>query len=459
MKYGLDMTLKQLCEDEGALALFDRELPGMSAQLSDNPMAKGLSLRKLLHYAAAAFPQEFLEGLDLQLKEYGKTAEFTPTEKNKIVLYQEIAEADRQRHTVQKPADTVYDAIYPGRPWLDTNGKRIQAHGGAILYEDGTYYWYGENKEHTDGKGSIWTWGIRAYRSADFYNWEDMGLIIEPVLDNPNSNLFPDMRVDRPHIRKCAATGKYVAWIKLSGEKACFLVMQADRFIGPYVTVKEDYCPLGYRVGDFDIAQDETTGKSYLFMDADHQGVICVEMAEDMLSAEKKVSVQYTGMFPPFCREGIAVFERKGKKYMLTSGMTGYLPNQSDAAVSDAWTDPFVPVGDPYLNDGTGASCNSQFTQVFKIPNRDIYVALADRWVPNYPIDREKADLIRRCVASRYDPEHYHASEEEQAEMAKAPMLESADTSIADYVWLPLCFEGDRVYIQWKENWKLEDYE
>lgn len=33
------------------------------------------------------------------------------------------------------------------------------------------------------------------------------------------------------------------------------------------------------------------------------------------------------------------------------------------------------------------------------------------------------------------------------------------NTSISDYVWLPLRFEGDMVYIDWKDEWKLEDYE
>ena len=37
-------------------------------------------------------------------------------------------------------------SIRPGEPWLDTNGNRIQAHGGSVRYEDGTFYWYGENK-------------------------------------------------------------------------------------------------------------------------------------------------------------------------------------------------------------------------------------------------------------------------------------------------------------------------
>jgi len=31
--------------------------------------------------------------------------------------------------------------------WLDTGGKPIQAHGGGILTDDDTYYWYGENKD------------------------------------------------------------------------------------------------------------------------------------------------------------------------------------------------------------------------------------------------------------------------------------------------------------------------
>ena len=46
--------------------------------------------------------------------------------------------------------DSMY-FYYPGRVWLDTDGKPIQAHGGGVLYDKKTktYFWYGENK---DGK-------------------------------------------------------------------------------------------------------------------------------------------------------------------------------------------------------------------------------------------------------------------------------------------------------------------
>ena len=58
----------------------------------------------------------------------------------------------------------------------------------------------------------------------------------------------------RPHIVKCAYTGKYVCWIKHCGDNACFTVLQADKFLGPYEIVKAHYRPFGCEVGDFDIA-------------------------------------------------------------------------------------------------------------------------------------------------------------------------------------------------------------
>ena len=457
MKYSLDMTLRKLSEDEGAAAIFDRFIPGMRQAMGKNPAAAELAIRKLLAWTGGKIPAETVDALDAALIEYGKTADYTPTEKIKMEAYRKIAEEDEKcrAEKAAKPDKAPYDAICPGQVWLDTKGERIQAHAGALHYENGVYYWYGENKEHTDGKCSIWTWGIRVYRSTDLYNWEDLGLLIPPVLDDPNSNLFPDMRVDRPHIRKCAATGKYVAWIKLSGEEACFLILQADAFLGPYEIVKENYRPQGCKVGDFDIAQDAESGKSYLYMDADHKGVYTFEMADDLLSAEKKVCEQYVNLFPPFTREGVAVFVRDGRKHMLTSGMTGYIPNQSDSALSFSWEEPFIPKGYPYVDDESQSSFNSQFTQVFKLPGRDLYIALSDRWVPGYPVDAKRADMLRRCVASRYDPKNYQATEEEQEELAAAPMLETANTSVADYVWLPISFDGCHVRIRWQERWTV----
>lgn len=456
MWYNIDMYISQILEDERAAAVFDKFLPGIRAQAEGQPAVCGMSVRKLAEYAKGAIPEAVLDAMNVELRKIPvNKAEKSAEEAAELLKNQPLTKEAAKQAQVQEQA-----AVYPGRPWRDKNGRRIQAHGGALFYEDGTYYWYGENKDRTDGVCSIWTWGIRAYASKDLYNWEDKGLIIEPDLTNPKSNLYPTARVDRPHILKCEKTKKYVCWIKLSGEGACFVVLQADALLGPYEVVEENYRPFGKKVGDFDIIKEEESKKAYLFMDADHEGIIGMELSADFLRAEKEVSRQYTGLYAPFCREAVALFERNGKKYMLTSGMSGYIPNKSDAAVSGSWTEPFVSIGNPHPEDGTNSSYNSQISQVFKAPGKkDLYISIADRWVPEYPVDAARADMIERAIASHYEPDKYRVSQEERTALADSPMLASANTSAADYVWLPLEFDGDKVVIKWKEEWKLEDYE
>lgn len=429
---GIDMKIGDLLKDARYSAIFDRCLPGIRKKMGGQPMTAQMTLRKLAEYAQGMISNESLLAVDEELR-----------------ALDDLPEEER----------TTYDAFHPGKVWLDTNGKRIQAHGGAVFHEDGTYYWYGENKERTTPQNDIWTWGIRAYASKDLYNWEDMGLIIPPDTENPESNLNPRKFVDRPHILKCPSTGKYVCWIKISGPEACFVLLSADRFSGPYVVEENAFYPMGKKIGDFDLVQDED-GRAYLFTDCAHSGIYCMELTENYLDVKNIVTKQYEGLHAPFCREGVAVFSRNGKKYMFTSSMTGYIPNQSDEAVSDSWEEPFDSVGDPHVGDASKASFNSQISKVFQVQGRkDLYIAMADRWVPDYPVDAEKIDAIMRGIAHRYDPEKYPVTEEDSMILMNCPMIETADTSIADYVWLPIRFEGGKALIEWKDEWKIEDYE
>lgn len=80
----------------------------------------------------------------------------------------------------------------------------------------------------------------------------------------------------------------------------------------------------------------------------------------------------------------------------------------------------------------------------------------ADRWLP------ELIDL-------RYDDYKkvfelmFHPDEKEREKLKTMDLGQMRDanrnTSIADYVWLPLKFEGDMVYIDWCDEWRIEDYE
>ncbi len=457
MKYSIDMTLRDLLSDNRCIEILDRFLPGIRDKMQSNPMAGTFSLRQVSGFTNGLIPESALLSIEEELVKLNDGT-LTPREKEKVCKYREMLIKDRENQKLPKPETGNYTAFHPGQPWLDTAGKRIQAHGGAVFYEDGWYYWYGENKEHTDGDSDIWSWGIRCYRSRDLYNWQDLGMIIEPDVENPDSNLFPDKHVDRPHIVKSAVTGKYVCWIKLSGISSCYTVMVSDHLLGPYGIVKEDYRPFGYEVGDFDLYTEEQTGKAYLFETGNHDGVFGMELSGDCCSAQKEISLQYDGLKPPFTREGIAVFERGNKKYMITSGMTGYLPNRSDLAVADRWDMPFASVGDPHVNDDSHASFNSQISKVFRVEGTDCYIAMADRWVPDMLLDARLTDMIERMVGSSSEPDRFSVTKEEREEVLRIPAMDDtrANTSVADYVWLPVRFEGGKAYIDWKETWKVE---
>ena len=230
----------------------------------------------------------------------------------------------------------MYDAFYPGQVWLDTNGNRIQAHGGSLIYLDGVYYWYGENKEKTDKAAGIWHWGVRYYASTDLYNWEDRGLLIPPVTDDPNSSLHPTSMMDRPHILYNARTKKYVCWLKImeKDQTQTETVLTADSFFGPYTIVREKLRPLGMSAGDFDLAV-APDGKAYYFFERVHSETIIADLTEDYTDVTGYYSTHFPHKGPPHVREATAHFIRNGKHYLLTSGTTGYFPNPSEAAMAD----------------------------------------------------------------------------------------------------------------------------
>lgn len=348
--------------------------------------------------------------------------------------------------------------IYPGKVCLDTSGKRIQAHGASIFYENGVFYWYGEDKSHTRKKGKLWTWGIRCYSSIDLYNWKDEGHMIPPKPDDKSSILHPNRRMDRPHILKNHKTNKYVCWLKFC-DKSHFSILTADNLLGPYRIVKEFFQPFGKKCGDFDLVVDEGTGQGYLYVETDHRDLIVVKLSEDFTDIQGDFVEIYKDIKPPFTREGVTHFERNGKHYLLTSGMTGYVPNPSEVAVADDWMGPYTIQGNPHVKDESCASFNSQVSAVFQHPQKkDLYIAIADRWVPEFAMTKDRYDVIKRVVLSNYD-RSVKASMKERLSLLKMPMMGSADTSIANYVWLPIRFEGDKVYIDWKDSWSIEEYE
>lgn len=344
-------------------------------------------------------------------------------------------------------------SIRPGKVWYDTEGNRIQAHGACVFYENGRYYWIGENKDHTTKDGEIWTWGVKIYSSDDLYNWTDEGYLIEPELEDTSSIFWPVRRLDRPHLVYNARTKKYVLWLKFCDD-ASYAVLTSDSLMGRYELVRRDYHPFGTHCGDFDLAVDDDTGNAYLYWEVNHTDVWGVKLSSDYTAAEGAYSVIYSNLKPPYAREAVTHMQRGGKHYIFTSGMTGYVPNPSEVAVSDEWLTGYKILGDPHVDDESKSSFNSQLSCIFKVHGKSRYIAVADRWVPEFVMTAQKYDIIVRVITSR-ENKNIVVTDEEKKMFASMPMMGSADTSVAGYVWLPIEFEGDIPRIVWREEWNV----
>ena len=362
----------------------------------------------------------------------------------------------------QASDDTAYHSIRPGEVWLDTNGKPIQAHGFQVFCHDSVYYWYGENKAFTTLGSNVWTWGIRAYRSTDFYKWEDMGLIIPPDTINPTSPLHYSQTLDRPHILHNPRTSKWVCWIKSMDTDGYFVIMQADDFRGPYKYVKS-LKPEGFGVGDFDMWCDPETGQGYVWFERPHCELICAELTDDFLGVTDKYSVHFPNQHVPYTREAPSHFVRDGKHYLFTSGTTGYTPNPSRVCV---FTDPhgeYTDLGDPHVNDSTASSFCSQITSVIRIPGKkDLYVSLADRWLPQLAgtqIPRRRAQWYAEEFKDHkpFDRDYTTPQVKDKRNMLRN---EWETTCNATYVFLPVTFSADgRPTIQWRDEWRLDEFD
>ncbi len=348
-----------------------------------------------------------------------------------------------------------YDAFYPGALWLDTAGRPIQAHGGSVIFDNGKFYWYGENKEFTRGDGAVWHWGVRCYSSTDLYNWTDEGLIIPPDTEDPASPLHPRSMVDRPHILYNRRTGKYVCWLKImrpDGTQAS-TVLTADALLGPYTIVRTGLMPLGMSAGDFDLAA-ASDGKGYYYFERVHSETICADLTDDYTDVTGYYSTHFPHHEgPPFVREATAHFMRRGKHYLLTSGTTGYKPNPSEAAVADTWHGPYTVLGNPHRGDESDTSFHSQISSVFKVPGkRDLYIALADRWIPDH-MEWDYREY-KKEYQKHFDPDF-------EGEVRDPGWLgdRQVDTSRARYVWLPIRFEGEIPVIRWRDRWTLDEFE
>ena len=350
----------------------------------------------------------------------------------------------------------MYDKIRPGKYWYDTEGKLIQAHGGSMLYHGGKYYWYGENKDGVTGRAlgtpcPIWHNGVRLYSSDDLYNWKDEGVILVEKEDK-NHPFYPGQIMDRPHILYNEKTKKFVLWAKIAGllgggadfTWAYFAVCEADDIRGEYklVNLIKDIT-----AGDLDLVQDGQ--KAYVLFEKPHSEMICRTLNEEYTDIAGETTSHLHRPYPPFVREAPAYFEREGRKFLLTSGTTGYFPNATEVAEIIDFHGEWKDLGKACKGDENNNSFHAQFSSVFKHPFiEDLYIALGDRWLLDLPPQMPSPDLM---FESAFNPAlnnvYNHADYTDE------------NTSLATYVWLPIRFdENGTPYICWLDEWRIEEF-
>jgi len=341
------------------------------------------------------------------------------------------------------------NSIKPGQVWLDTDGNRIHAHGGSVFVANGTYYWYGENKGKTGPGETPWHWGVACYSSRDLYNWKREGIICPPEPDDPDSPLYPDKKMDRPHILYNEKNKEYVMWLKIMNDGQFIAVASSPDLLGPY-KLERHFLPADLNCGDFDLVKDPDTQKAYVYFGHPHDDVICADLTDDYKGTTGHYSKHFPKDQPPYAREAPAFFKRGDKLYMFTSGTTAKFPNASEVASADDYHGPWTVLGDPHVNDPDHNSFHSQISSVLKVEGKDLYIAIADRWLTDLPEDLPNVDQL---FVRLFDPVNPDLSV-----LDEFNTLTQKDTSKADYVWLPVTFENGVPKLHWRDEWRIEDF-
>ena len=351
----------------------------------------------------------------------------------------------------------MYHSFRPGKYWYDTDGNLIQAHAGAILYAEGKYYWYGENKEGVTGRATgnvcpIWHQGVQLYSSDDLYNWKNEGVIAVERQDE-ESPFYVGRIMDRPHILYNELTKKYVLWAKIGGllsknqgfESTYFAVCESDSIKGPFQLVSK---LSEFPAGDFDLVKQGE--KAYIIFGKPFTEVLCVELDERYTGYGKQWSTHIPTPFPPFAREAPAFFERNGEMYLLTSGTTGYFPNKTILYKLSSLHGEWEEVGDVCVGDHKGNSFHAQFSSVFRHPfEKDTYIALGDRWLND----------LSECIPSPDEmfESFFNPAKRRDTDPYKLELYTDENTSMATYVWLPIRFKDEGTpYIAWEDEWNIE---
>jgi hypothetical protein len=322
--------------------------------------------------------------------------------------------------------------FHPGRAWLDTDGNHIQAHGGGIMFHDGTYYWYGTNMDGpTYREKSAPGWecyrvdviGVSCYSSKDLYNWKHEGVVLRARPEHAAHDLHPRMVCERPKVVRNPKTKQFVMWMHIDNANYKYArtgVAVSESPTGPFKYI-HSMRPNNAESRDMTLFQDDD-GKAYLIYSSNDNGTLEPRanstthislLTEDYLNQ----SGTFRRVFINKWREAPALFKHDDKYYMISSACTGWSPNAAEIAVADNIFGEWTVLGNPCLGPDSDKTFYSQSTFVLPVQGKkNGYIFMADRWI--------KKDL-----------------------------------GSSKYIWLPIQIKDNQMIIEWEDEWDLGIFE
>ncbi|MFJ7175060.1 RICIN domain-containing protein [Streptomyces massasporeus] len=267
------------------------------------------------------------------------------------------------------PARAAPQKITNGTQFTDTSGNPVHAHGGGVLKVGSYYYWFGEHR-NADNTFRY----VDAYRSSDLKNWEFRNHVLSEASDPE----LATANIERPKVMYNASTGTFVMWMhKENGTdygEARAAVAVSDTVDGDY-TWKGSFRPLGQHM-----SRDIT-----VFTDTDGAGYMISAARENYDLQIYRLTADYTGIaslvanpWPGGHREAPALFKRNGVYFMLTSGATGWNPNQQQYATATSIAGPWSAMKN--VGDSTAYGSQTAFVLPVQGTSGTSYLYLGDRW-------------------------------------------------------------------------------
>jgi hypothetical protein len=266
------------------------------------------------------------------------------------------------------PARAATVTVPSGGQFRDTSGNPVHAHGGGVLKVGQYYYWFGENRNADSTFRNV-----SVYRSTDLRTWE----FRNNVLTQASHSELAVANIERPKVIYNSATGQFVMWMhKENGRdygEARAAVATSSTVDGNY-TYRGSFRPLGHMSRDITLFRDDD-GAAYMVSAANENADLHVyRLTDDYLGVNTLLHRLWQGSW----REAPAMFKRNGVYFLLTSGATGWAPNQQKYAtassVAGTWT--------ALQNAGDNTAYGSQTAYVLPVQGTSTtsYLYLGDRW-------------------------------------------------------------------------------